>query len=129
MLYRALHQAKFEALTPCLTNGNLFVTLKFMQVKIIEYIDDQGKSPFARWFDRLDAEAAARISRALYQMEQGNFSNVKGVGKGVFEFKIYFGPGYRIYFGQDGEELVILLGGGTKGQQSKDIINAQGVLE
>lgn len=58
-------------------------------------------------------------------MRQGNFSNVKGVGKGVFEFRINFGPGYRIYFGKDGEHIVILLGGGDKSSQRSDIGVAQ----
>jgi putative addiction module killer protein len=59
-------------------------------------------------------------------MEQGNFSNVKGVGGGVFEFRIDVGPGYRIYFGKDGDQMVILLTGGTKKRQRKDIEMAQG---
>lgn len=54
-------------------------------------------------------------------MAAGNFSNVKGVGSGLFEYKIDFGPGYRIYFGKDGERLVILVGGGTKKRQQYDI--------
>lgn len=58
-------------------------------------------------------------------MSHGNFSNVKGVGAGVFESKIDFGPGYRVYFGKDGETLVILVGGGTKKRQSQDIEKAQ----
>ncbi len=58
-------------------------------------------------------------------MEQGNFSKAKGVGSGVFEYKIDFGPGYRIYFGRDGDVLVILLGGGTKKRQNNDIQLAQ----
>ena len=58
-------------------------------------------------------------------MEQGNFSNVRSLGAGVYENKIDFGPGYRIYFGKDGELLVILLGGGTKKRQRKDIASAQ----
>lgn len=58
-------------------------------------------------------------------MEQGNLSNVKGVGSGVFEYKIDFGPGYRVYFGKDGDRVVILLGGGTKKRQRKDIAEAQ----
>ena len=56
---------------------------------------------------------------ALARMEKGNFSNVKGVGSGVFEYKIDFGPGYRIYFGKDGDRLVILIGGGTKNGSKK----------
>ncbi len=51
---------------------------------------------------------------ASYRLEQGNFSNVEGVGSGVFEYKIDYGPGYRLYFGKEGERVVILLGGGTK---------------
>jgi putative addiction module killer protein len=62
-------------------------------------------------------------------MGLGNFSNVKGVGAGVFECKINFGPGYRIYFGKDGEEIVILLGGGTKRRQENDIQAALGRWE
>ena len=57
-------------------------------------------------------------------MELGNFSNVKGVGAGVFEYRIDFGPGYRVYFGKDGETLVILLAGGTKRGQDRDIARA-----
>jgi putative addiction module killer protein len=58
-------------------------------------------------------------------MQQGNFSNVKGVGAGVYEYKVDFGPGYRIYFGKDGEHIVILIAGGTKKRQQKDIVAAQ----
>lgn len=88
--------------------------------KVIEYTK-AGVSPFADWFSALDAQAAAKVAAALYRLEQGNFSNVKSVGKGVSEYKIDFGPGYRIYFGQEGDELVILLGGGSKKTQGKDI--------
>lgn len=58
-------------------------------------------------------------------MEQGNFSNVKGVGEGVLEYKIEFGPGYRIYFGRDADRLIILLYGGAKKRQDQDIAKAQ----
>jgi putative addiction module killer protein len=58
-------------------------------------------------------------------MQQGNFSNVKGVGEGVLEYKIDFGPGYRIYFGRDGDKIVILLMGGTKKRQQRDVDAAQ----
>jgi len=54
-------------------------------------------------------------------MEQGNFSNATGVGAGVHEYTIDFGPGYRVYFGKEGEEIIILLGGGSKKRQQKDI--------
>lgn len=89
------------------------------------YIDRDGKQPFARWFETLDAIAAAKITVALARMEQGNFSNVEPVGEGVSEYKLDFGPGYRVYFGKDGEKLVILLTGGTKKRQDSDIARAK----
>lgn len=93
--------------------------------EVVEYIDEQGHSPFGKWMTRLNAQAAAKVTTALYRMEQGNLSNTKSVGKGVFEFKIDFGPGYRIYFGQDGDVLIILLYGGTKKRQNDDVKHAQ----
>jgi len=62
-----------------------------------------------------------RFSQCSVRMEQGSFSDVKPVGRGVSEYRLDFGPGYRIYFGRDGDQLVILLGGGTKKRQSRDI--------
>lgn len=90
-------------------------------VDVREYEDSQARSPYAVWFDRLNAQAAAKVSVVLTRLAEGNFSNVKGVGSGVFECRIDFGPGYRIYFGKDGERLVILLGGGSKKRQQHDI--------
>lgn len=86
-----------------------------------EYLDDAGASPFGRWYSALGASAAAKVTTALYRLEQGNTSNVKPVGGGVAELRIDFGPGYRVYFGQDGPVLVILLAGGTKKRQQRDI--------
>ncbi len=94
-------------------------------IEIREYIDTLGRSPFARWFDGLNARAAAKVATALARMEQGNLSNAKGVGAGVSEYRIDFGPGYRVYFGKDGDTLIILLGGGTKKRQQRDIEAAQ----
>jgi putative addiction module killer protein len=85
------------------------------------YVAASGESPFAEWFAELDAAASAKIVRALARIEQGNLSNVKGVGEGVLEYRIDFGPGYRIYFGRDGETIIILLTGGTKKRQQRDI--------
>ena len=90
-----------------------------------EYLDTDGRGVFGRWFADLDAAAAARVATALTRLERGNFSNVESVGEGVAEYKIDFGPGYRIYFGQDGGDLVILLAGGTKKRQSRDIAEAK----
>ena len=68
-------------------------------LKVLECLDAAGQSPFGRWFAGLNPAAAAKVTIALYRLGAGNFSNVKGVGAGVFEYKIDFGPGYRIYFG------------------------------
>jgi putative addiction module killer protein len=99
--------------------------LPSLPVEIREYVDRRGASPFGRWFNLLSPVAAAKVTTALVRIEAGNFSNVKGVGKGVYEYKVDFGPGYRVYFGKDGNRLVILLGGGTKKRQSMDIETAQ----
>ena len=66
-----------------------------------------------------------KVTVALTRIELGSLSNVKGVGAGVQEFRIDFGPGYRVYFGRDGDRLLILLAGGTKSRQQKDIAAAQ----
>ena len=90
-------------------------------IEIGEFVDARGNSPFGRWVSRLDRHATARVATALYRMEMGNLSNAKGVGGGVFEYRIDFGPGYRVYFGRDGDALIILLGGGTKVRQQRDV--------
>ena len=90
-----------------------------------EYLDEGGDSPFADWFSELDAIAASKVTIVLTRIEQGNLSNVKGVGRGVLEYRLDFGPGYRVYFGRDGDVLVILLAGGTKKRQQRDIGAAQ----
>jgi putative addiction module killer protein len=93
-------------------------------VRILEYNGPDGHSPFRAWFDALDPVAAAKVTVAVMRMELGNLSNAKSVGLGVSEFKIDFGPGYRIYFGKDGSEIVILLGGGSKKRQQRDVAKA-----
>jgi putative addiction module killer protein len=93
-------------------------------VDVREYIDRNGRSLYAEWFDSLNAQAAAKVAIAVTRIGQGNYSNVKSVGSGVHEYQVDFGPGYRVYFGRDGERLVILLGGGTKKRQQKDIDEA-----
>jgi putative addiction module killer protein len=74
-----------------------------MMVEIREYQDRGGRSPFGEWRFKLESEARRRVTLALYRIGLGNFSNAKGVGAGVFECRINFGPGYRVYFGKDGE--------------------------
>ncbi len=90
-------------------------------IEVREYLDAEGNSPYGRWFDGLNAQAAAKVAIAVTRMAQGNLSNTKGVGAGVIECRIDFGTGYRVYFGKDGDRLVILLGGGTKKRQQGDI--------
>jgi putative addiction module killer protein len=93
-------------------------------LEIRYYLGDDGESPFAEWFSGLDPIARAKVTVAIARMEQGNVSRVKPVGEGVLEYKIDFGPGYRLYFGRDGDVLVILLTGGTKKRQQRDIERA-----
>ncbi len=94
-------------------------------VEIREYVDRLGRNPFTRWFDKLNDEAQARIVVSLDRVERGNVSTVKAVGEGVAELRLDFGPGYRVYFGKDGDRLIILLGGGTKKRQQADIAMAK----
>lgn len=94
-------------------------------IAIREYVDLEGRSPNARWFNRLNAQAAAKMATALVRLEQGNLSGVNGVGAGVFEYRIDFGPSYRIYFGKDDDRLIVLLGGGTKRRQRQDVETAR----
>jgi len=94
------------------------------KIVVLEYLDPKGRSPYGEWFDSLNAQAAAKVAVAVTRLSQGNFSRVEAVGGGVMEDKLDFGPGYRIYFGKDGDRLVILIGGGTKKRQQRDIHTA-----
>jgi putative addiction module killer protein len=94
-------------------------------MEIREFLDDQGRSPFGLWFEGLDPMAAVKMTTAITRMSLGNLSNTKGVDEGVLEFRSDYGPGYRIYFGRDGDRLIILLAGGTKKRQQADIETAR----
>jgi len=98
--------------------------LPFAVLEIRYYLARDGRSPFESWFGSLDPTARAKVTVAIVRLRQGNLSNVKGVGEGVLEYRINFGPGYRVYFGRDGEAVVILLNGGTKKRQQQDIEGA-----
>jgi putative addiction module killer protein len=91
--------------------------------EIREYTE-AGRSPFADWFDRLDAVTAARADRYLRRPETGNFGTAKSLRDGVFELRLDFGPGYRLYYGREGRTVIILLGGGSKRRQDADITAA-----
>ncbi len=93
-------------------------------LRVVEYVRSDGSSPFRSWFDALDPQAAAKVATATMRLEMGNTSNVKWVGT-VGEYRIDWGPGYRLYLGRDGSELIILLIGGTKKRQQADIGRAK----
>jgi putative addiction module killer protein len=95
-----------------------------MALTVIEYVREDGSNPFRTWFDRLHAQAAAKIMAATVRLEMGNTSNVKWIGT-IAEYCLDWGPGYRIYFGKDGDALIVLLGGGTKKGQQADIERAK----
>ena len=93
--------------------------------KIGGYTSEDGHGRFGDWFDKLDNSAALKVTRALERMKLGNFSDEKALKGGLFEHRINFGPGYRIYYGKDGLNSIVLLSGGTKERQSEDIQKAQ----
>lgn len=91
---------------------------------IRRYRTTDGRVPFSDWLGTLDAAAAARVSAYKDRMQAGHWGNSRFVGEGVWELKIDFGPGYRIYYLRDGRTVVILLCGGDKGSQQADIRQA-----
>lgn len=91
-----------------------------MSIRVVEYVREDQRSPYAAWFNALDAQAAAKIAIAKLRMEMGNLSAIKWF-QGVGEYRIDWGPGYRIYLAKDGDTLIVLFGGGTKKTQPKDI--------
>lgn len=99
-----------------------------MQIKVEEYVERSGQCPYREWFDRLSPSYAAKVSVALLRLEQGNTSSIKWFD-GLGELRIDWGPGIRIYLAQDGGDLVILFGGGTKASQAKDIVRAAALLD
>jgi putative addiction module killer protein len=90
-----------------------------------EYLDVDNHSPFREWLTELDTQARVKVAVAIKRVEQGNDGSIKSVGNGICEIRIDWGPGYRIYFGFDGATLVILLAGGTKRRQDRDIAAAR----
>jgi putative addiction module killer protein len=93
-----------------------------------EYIREDGSNPFGSWFSCLDSQAAAKVATATLRLEMGNTSNVKWIGGGLGEYRIDWGPGYRLYLAQDGDALIILFVGGTKKRQQADIDRAGALL-
>ena len=97
-----------------------------MKIELLEYLTENNKNPFRRWLERLhDRQARAKIRVRLNRIRLGNFGDSKSVGDGVHEIRVRYGPGYRVYFGHKGNTVVILLFGGDKKTQSKDIALAK----
>ena len=95
-----------------------------MLLTVVEYVREDNSIPFQMWFDDLPALAAAKVATARARLEMGNTSAVRWIGV-IGEYRIDWGPGYRIYLAKDGDDLVILLGGGTKRRQREDIERAK----
>lgn len=98
------------------------------EIDVRYYEDEGGRRPFERFFNRIGGMAAVKITAAISRLRAGNTGDSKSVGKGVSELRINWGPGYRLYYGWDGDNLVILLSGGAKKsrkKQSADITQAQ----
>ena len=83
-----------------------------MKIFVREYLTDEGKSPFHDWIERQDLSARARIQARILRFELGNLGDHKSVGGGVWEARLTFGPGYRLYFGKAGQTIILLLLGG-----------------
>lgn len=96
-----------------------------MKFTVREYLSATGTNPYRDWLANLDKPVRARIQARALRFESGNLGDHKSVGAGVWEARIDFGPGYRIYFGKDEETAIILLCAGDKGSQAKDIGVAQ----
>lgn len=98
-----------------------------MSNTINEYIDDAGRSPYAEWLSRLrDPRAKAKVIIQVDKMELGLFGDAEPIGEGLSELRIHYGPGYRVYFGKEEDKIYLLLCGGDKSSQSKDIKRAKG---
>ena len=94
--------------------------------RLIVYANESSKEPFIEWLEGLrDGITQKRILARLTRLEQGNFGDCKPVGEGVSELRLFFGSGYRVYFGERDNDLIVLLCGGDKGSQDADIQQAK----
>lgn len=97
-----------------------------MALTIREFVTADGRNPFRDWLETLDLRIKARIQARVLRFEMGNLGDHKSDGGGVWEARLMFGPGYRIYLGRDGFSIIVLLAGGSKSSQSQDITRAKG---
>ena len=95
-----------------------------VRIRIEEFIDEAGNSPYRAWFDKLPISYAAKVHTSVERLAHGNTSAIKWFA-GLGELKIDWGPGLRVYLVQDGDALIVLLGGGTKASQARDIQRAK----
>jgi putative addiction module killer protein len=94
--------------------------------QIVFYADEDGNEPFQIWIDALrDTQGRRRIIKRLLRVQQGNYGDVEPIGEGLSELRLFFGPGYRVYFGEDSGNIVVILCGGDKDSQDSDIENAK----
>ena len=94
--------------------------------RVIVYANDNAKEPFTEWIYGLrDVMGRKRILARVSRLQQGNYGDCEPVGDGVSELRMFFGSGYRVYFGEHGNDIVVLLYGGDKGSQNKDIQQAK----
>ncbi len=94
------------------------------------YVKDNGKVPFKEWLDALtDVAARAKIRIRLDRVRLGNLGDCRSVGEGVYELRIDYGPGYRLYFAKEDQRIILLLTGGHKSTQARDIARARSFLE
>jgi putative addiction module killer protein len=96
-----------------------------MKLTIREFLTKDGRNPFRQWLEELDGSIRARIQSRIFRFELGNLGDHKMIGGGVWEARLDFGPGYRIYFGKDGAAIILLILGGDKSSQARDIATAQ----
>ena len=96
-----------------------------MKLTVREYLSADGRSLFREWLNDIDIAARARIQARVLRFEMGNLGESKSVGGGVWEARLMFGPGYRIYFGKEGRSIILLLLGGDKSSQAADIRKAR----
>ncbi len=94
--------------------------------EVLEYVSESGSCPFQDWLENLkDVKGRAIIRKKINLLRLGYFSDSRSLGDGLFEIRIFFGPGYRVYFGKQEKKIVILLCGGKKDSQKRDIEKAQ----
>jgi len=94
------------------------------EITVLVYKAANGREPFRDWADSLDKTAAQAVAARINRLMSGNFGDWKAVGDGVYELRIQYGAGYRVYFGRDDRTMVILLNGGSKRSQAADIRQA-----